>query len=147
MLNHIIIHGRMTKDPELKRTQGGVTVTSFTVACDRDYSKEAGKRETDFIDVTAWRQTAEFINQYFRKGQEIIVTGRLQSRSWTDNQNNKRTAWEVQADRVDFCGKKDAGTGERIAAAPAEPRNDVSDVVYNNSNYAPIEGEDGGLPF
>ena len=142
MLNHIVIHGRLTKDPELRRTQAGIAVTSFTVACDREYSKEDGKRETDFIDVSAWRQTAEFISSYFRKGQEILVSGRLQSRKWDDQQGNKRTAWEILVERVDFCGPKGGGTD---FSAPL--RSAQNDNAPRYADYAPLDGDDDECPF
>ena len=101
MLNHIEIMGRLTKDPELRQTNSGVYVASFTVACDRDYESN-GKRETDFINVVAWRQGGEFVSKYFSKGSMIVVSGRLESRKYQDHEGKARTAWEVNADRVYF---------------------------------------------
>ena len=111
MLNHITIMGRLTKDPELRRTGTGVAVTSFTVAVDRDIAnKETGERETDFIDCVAWRGTGEFVDKYFKKGSIAVVSGRLQIRSWTDKEGNKRRSAEVVADNVYFGeSKKDSG--------------------------------------
>ena len=107
MLNQINIMGRLTKDPELRRTGSGTAVTSFTIACDRDFSnKESGEKETDFIDCVAWRSTAEFLEKYFSKGRMIVVAGRLQKRSYTDKDGNKRYATEVVADSVYFGDSK-----------------------------------------
>ena len=103
MLNHITIMGRLTRDPELRSTQSGVSVTSFTVAVDRDFGgRDGGERQTDFIDCVAWRQTGEFVSKYFHKGSMIVVSGRLQSRKWQDRDGNNRTSWEVVADNVYF---------------------------------------------
>ena len=103
MLNHITIMGRLTRDPDLRRTGSGIAVASFTVAVDRDFSgKDGGERETDFIDVVAWRSTADFVSKYFTKGRMAVVSGRLQIRSWTDKDGNKRRTAEVVADNVYF---------------------------------------------
>ena len=103
MLNHITIMGRLTRDPELRSTQSGVSVTSFTVAVDRDFGgRDGGERQTDFIDCVAWRQTGEVVSKYFHKGSMIVVSGRLQSRKWQDRDGNNRTNWEVVADNVYF---------------------------------------------
>ena len=103
MLNHITIMGRLTRDPELRTTQSGVSVTSFTVAVDRDFGgRDGGERQTDFIDCVAWRQTGEFVSKYFHKGSMIVVSGRLQSRKWQDRDGNNRTSWEINADNVYF---------------------------------------------
>ena len=103
MLNHITIMGRLTRDPELRRTGSGVAVASFTLAVDRDFSpKHGGERETDFIDCVAWRQTGEFVSKYFTKGRMAVVSGRLQIRNWNDKDGNKRRSAEVVADNVYF---------------------------------------------
>ena len=103
MLNHITIMGRLTRDPELRRTGSGVAVASFTLAVDRDFGKnENGERETDFIDCVAWRQTGEFVSKYFTKGRMAVVSGRLQIRNWNDKDGNKRRSAEVVADNVYF---------------------------------------------
>ena len=107
MLNHIVLMGRLVRDPELRRTQSGIPVASFRIAVDRDFgNRETGEREADFIDVVAWRQTGEFVSKYFAKGRMAVVSGRLQMRSWTDNQGNKRTQAEVVADNVYFGDSK-----------------------------------------
>lgn len=114
MLNKIAVMGRLTRDPELRHTESGVAVCSFTVACDRDYKAENAEREADFIDVVAWRSTAEFVSKYFAKGRMAVVEGRLQSRKWTDKNGQNRVAWEIIADNVYFGDSKpkDAGASE-----------------------------------
>lgn len=103
MLNHITIMGRLTRDPELRTTQSGVSVASFTAAVDRDFGgRDGGERQTDFVDCVAWRQTGEFVSKYFHKGSMIVVSGRLQSRKWQDRDGNNRTSWEIVADNVYF---------------------------------------------
>lgn len=117
MLNHITIGGRLTKDPELRRTGNGTAVTSFSIACDRDFAnKESGERETDFVDIVAWRGTAEFVSKYFSKGRMAIISGRLQIRDWTDKEGNKRRSAEVLAENVYFGDSKKDG---QKAATPA----------------------------
>ena len=113
MLNHITIMGRLTRDPELRRTGSGIAVASFTVAVDRDFGgRDGGEKETDFIDCVAWRQTGEFVSKYFTKGRMIVVSGRLQIRSWTDKDGNKRRTAEVVADNCYFGdSKRDAEGG------------------------------------
>ena len=106
MLNHIVIMGRLTRDPELRRTGSGVAVASFSVAVDRDRAPEGQEKETDFIDCVAWRNTAEFVEKYFKKGRMIVVSGRLQIRGWTDKDGNKRRSAEIVADSVYFGDSK-----------------------------------------
>ena len=106
MLNKIIIMGRLTRDPELRRTGSGTAVTSFSLACDRDFKSQIGDKETDFIEVVAWKNTAEFASKYFSKGRMAVVEGRLQIRDWTDKAGNKRTTAEVVADSVYFADSK-----------------------------------------
>ena len=107
MLNHITIMGRLTRDPELRRTGSGLAVASFCVAVERDWpNKETGEKETDFIDCVAWRQTGEFVSKYFTKGSMIVVSGRLQIRPWTDKDGNKRKTAEIVADNVYFGESK-----------------------------------------
>ena len=143
MLNHIIIMGRLTRDPELRRTGSGVAVASFTVAVDRDFGKnENGEKETDFIDCVAWRQTGEFVSKYFAKGRMAVVSGRLQIRSWTDKEGNKRRTAEVVADNVYFGDSKREGESGSYAApgnyaAPAAPASD----------FAMLDDDDAQLPF
>ena len=106
MLNKVVIMGRFTKDPELRRTGSGTAVTSFSLACDRDFKSQSGDKETDFIEVVAWKNTAEFVSKYFSKGRMAVVEGRLQIRDWTDKAGNKRTTAEVVADNVYFADSK-----------------------------------------
>lgn len=110
MLNHITIMGRLTRDPECRRTGSGIPVTSFTVAVDRDFGGQDGQKETDFIDCVAWRNTAEFVHNYFSKGRMIVVSGKLQIRSWTDKDNHKRKTAEVVADNCYFGDSKNDGS-------------------------------------
>lgn len=140
MLNHITIMGRLTKNPELRRTGSGIACTSFTLAVDRDYNTN-GERETDFIDCVAWRSTAEFVNNYFAKGRMAVVSGRLQKRSWTDKDGNKRSVAEVVADNVYFGdSKKEEANSfgqQNNAAYPAAPASD----------FAMLDDDDAKLPF
>ena len=116
MLNVAVVMGRLVADPELRHTPNDVAVTSFTLAVDRSYVKSGAERQVDFIDIVAWRNTADFICKYFRKGQMIAVQGSIQTRNYEDRNGNKRTAVEIVADNVSFCGSK-AETG--ASAAPA----------------------------
>lgn len=115
MLNHIVLMGRLTRDPELRYTQSQVPVASFRIAVDRDFGGRGEDRQTDFIDIVAWRSTGEFVNKYFHKGSMIVVSGRLQMRDWTDRDGNKRTSAEVVADNVYFgeSSRRDSGDGDR----------------------------------
>ena len=106
MLNKIIVMGRLTHDPELRRTGSGTPVCSFSIACDRDFKSQSGEKETDFFDVVAWRTTGEFVSKYFTKGRMAVVSGRLQFRDWTDRDGNKRRTAEEIADSVYFCDSK-----------------------------------------
>lgn len=137
MLNHIVLMGRLTRDPELRRTGNGTAVTSFTLAVDRDFApKDGGERETDFIDCVAWRSTGEFVNKYFKKGSMAVVAGRLQIRAWTDKEGNKRRSAEVLADSVYFGeAKKGDSYSPATPSAPAP------------QDFAPIEDDDAQLPF
>lgn len=137
MLNHITIMGRLTRDPELRRTGSGIAVTSFTLAVDRDFSgKDGGEKETDFIDVVCWRSTAEFVEKYFKKGSMAIASGRLQIRSWTDKEGNKRRTAEILADNVYFgdSKKSESSAAGYPTSAPAQ-------------DFAPINDDDAQLPF
>ena len=138
MLNHITIMGRLTRDPELRRTGSGIAVASFTVAVDRDYgSRDGGEKETDFIDCVAWRQTGEFVSKYFTKGRMIVVSGRLQIRSWTDKDGNKRRTAEVVADNVYFGdSKRDNDNGGSSYGGNTYGGNSYGGNSYgNNNNY------------
>ena len=131
MLNHITIMGRLTRDPELRRTGSGVAVASFTVAVDRDFGgRDGGEKETDFIDCVAWRQTGEFVSKYFTKGSMIVVSGRLQIRPWADKDGNKRRTAEVVADNVYFGESKRSSEGGSSYGGNAYGGNS-----YGNNNY------------
>lgn len=145
MLNCAIIMGRLTADPELRTTQSGISVTSFTVAVDRPY-KSGDERQTDFINVVAWRGTADFVSRYFRKGQMIAVQGSIQVRNYEDKNGNKRTAVEIVADNVSFCGSKNEGGNygaPRQDAAPA-----VSYQSGSAGSFSVLPDDDSqGFPF
>ena len=165
MLNHITIMGRLTRDPELRRTGTGIAVASFTVAVDRDFSgRDGGEKETDFIDCVAWRQTGEFVSKYFTKGRMIVVSGRLQVRSWTDKDGNKRRTAEVVADNCYFGDSKRDGDngasyggnayggnsfGGFAAPAPAAPSFGGYPAPAANpvSDFAMLDDDDAQLPF
>ena len=141
MLNKIIIMGRLTRDPELRRTGSGTAVTSFSLACDRDFKSQSGEKETDFIEVVAWKNTAEFVSKYFSKGRMAVVEGRLQIRDWTDKAGNKRTTAEVVADNVYFADSKRSESNEN----QKENFNALSGRL--NDDFVPISEEDGEIPF
>ena len=149
MLNHIVIMGRLTRDPELRRTASGVAVTSFTVAVDRDFGKnENGEKETDFIDCVAWRQTGEFVAKYFQKGRMAVVSGRLQIRPWTDKDGNKRRTAEVVADNVYFGdSKRDDQGASTFGTAPASFGTPYSAPAAPASDFAMLDDDDAQLPF
>ncbi len=150
MLNKIFIMGRLTRDPELRRTQSGTAVTSFTLAVDRDFKSQSGEKETDFIDVVAWRSTAEFAAKYFTKGRMAIVEGRLQIRPWTDKEGNSRRSAEVVADNIYFGDSKRDSAGDMggySAPAYTAPAGGYSAPVGGPSGFAEIDEEDGDLPF
>lgn len=140
MLNRIILMGRLTRDPELRRTQNGTAVTSFSIAVDRDFkNKDTGEKSTDFIDIVAWRQTAEYVCDYFSKGRMAVVEGRLQIRDWTDKDGNKRRSAEVLADNIYFGDSKrdgDAVGGSYTGSQTAQ-----------SGEFREIDEDDGELPF
>ena len=147
MLNHIVIMGRLTRDPELRRTGSGVAVTSFTIAVDRDFTGKDNEKETDFIDCVAWRSTGEFVNKYFSKGRMACVSGRLQMRNWTDKDGNKRRNAEVIVDNVYFADSKTAaehGGGTPTDTAPAFA---MPAAEQATGDFAPIDCDDSQLPF
>ena len=159
MLNHITLMGRLTRDPELRYTQSGTPVASFSLAVERDFgSRDGGERQTDFIDIVAWRQTGEVVSKYFSKGRMAIVSGRLQMRDWTDKDGNKRRSAEVVADNVYFGdSKRDsapaAGDGYQPAYSRPEPRASAPAGGQNfgyqpgGSAFSELDGGDGDLPF
>ena len=132
MLNHIVLMGRLTRDPELRYTQSQIPVASFRLAVDRDFGgRDGGERQTDFIDIVAWRSTADFVSRYFTKGRMAVVTGRLQIRNWQDKEGNKRRSAEILADHVYF------GEGKKDRAETYEPQGGFSEIT----------GDDPDLPF
>ena len=141
MLNKVVIMGRFTKDPELRRTGSGTAVTSFSMACDRDFKSQSGDKETDFIDVVAWKNNAEFVSKYFRKGRMAVVEGRLQIRDWTDKAGNKRITAEIVADNVYFADSKRSESNDN----QKENFNALSGRL--NDDFVPISEEDGDIPF
>ena len=150
MLNRIVLMGRLTRDPELRRTQSGTAVTSFSIACDRDFKSQSGEKETDFIDIVAWRGTAEFVSKYFTKGRMAVVEGRLQIRDWTDNNGGKRRSAEVVADNIYFGDSKRDGAPGDYGAPPAygAPVGRGTPVpMESRSDFAEIGDKDGELPF
>ena len=148
MLNHIIIMGRLTRDPDLRRTGSGIAVASFTVTVDRDFSpKDGGEKETDFIDCVAWRQTGEFVSKYFTKGRMAVVSGRLQIRSWTDKDGNKRRTAEIVADNVYFGDSKRDGDSGSAYSAPASFGGYSAPSQSSASDFAMLDDDDAQLPF
>ena len=141
MLNKVVIMGRFTKDPELRRTGSGTAVTSFSLACDRDFKSQSGEKETDFIEVVAWKNTAEFVSKYFSKGRMAVVEGRLQIRDWTDKAGSKRTTAEVVADNVYFADSKRSESNDN----QKENFNALSGRM--SDDFVPISEEDGEIPF
>ena len=161
MLNHIVLMGRLTRDPELRRTGSGTAVASFTIAVDRDFSgKDSTEKETDFIECVAWRQTGEFVSKYFSKGRMAVVSGRLQIRGWTDKEGNKRRTAEVVADNVYFGDSKKeettnnsasngGGYGGGFGGYPAPSENAYGGGGYPapGSDFAMLDDDDAQLPF
>ncbi len=165
MLNHIVIMGRLTRDPELRRTGTGIAVASFSVAVDRDFGgRDGGEKETDFIDCVAWRQTGEFVSKYFTKGSMIVVSGRLQIRGWTDKEGNKRRTAEVVADNVYFGESKRSSEGNGSYGGnaygapgysapapsyggPAPSFGGYSAPAAPASDFAMLDDDDAQLPF
>lgn len=150
MLNHIVLMGRLTRDPELRRTGSGVAVASFTLAVERDFgNKETGEKEADFIDIVAWRNTAEFISKYFSKGRVAVVSGRLQIRGWTDKDGNKRKTAEVVADSCYFgdSKKETTLTTGGYNHNSATPQYGGYPSVPPVSDFAMLEDDDSELPF
>ena len=145
MINNITLMGRLTADPELKTTTTGRSVTSFSIAVDRGYARNGEERQTDFINIVAWQQQAEFVCRYFKKGSMIALTGSLQSRSYEDKNGNRRTVYEVVANSFSFCGSK-AETG---ATGGSMSTNAVAAPAYQTANASDFEEipDDEELPF
>ena len=138
MLNHITAAGRLTKDPELRRTQNGVAVASFTIACDRDIKDASGNKQTDFIDCVAWRNTAEFVDKYLTRGRMVIVSGRLQMREWTDKSGAKRKNAEILAENAYFADSK--------RAVENTEKNETKEAAQT-VDFDQVEIDDDELPF
>ena len=147
MLNIAAIMGRLTADPELRHTPNNVPVTSFSVAVARSFVRQGQERETDFINVVAWRQTAEFVSHYFHRGSMIAVRGSIQQRNYEDKNGNKRTAFEIVAEEVSFCGSKaETGTGARQNEQPARVQPAASFATGGADDFEEIPISDD-LPF
>lgn len=153
MLNHIVIMGRLTRDPELRYTQAGQPVASFSVACERDFgNRDSGERQTDFIDCVAWRQTGEFVSKYFTKGSMIVVSGRLQIRDWTDRDGGKRRSAEINVDNVYFgeSRRRDDAPNQRDAYGDGNRGGGSyqgSSSYDTPDSFSEIDDDDGELPF
>ena len=146
MLNHIVIMGRLARDPELRHTQSGTAVASFTLAVDRDFKdKNTGERATDWIDVVAWRQPGEFVSRYFTKGRMAVAEGRLQIRDWTDKEGNKRRSAEVVADNVYFGDSKRDGDSANASGGYPAPAD--YGVPPEKDQFSELADDDGDLPF
>ena len=152
MLNQIVLMGRLTRDPELRRTGSGVAVASFTLAVDRDFAAQGAEKETDFVDIVAWRNTAEFVSRFFTKGRMAVVTGRLQIRNWTDKEGNKRRSAEVVADNVYFGdSKRDGAAPGGFVQTPSYPQAPAYQApaapAPSASGFSMLEDDDSELPF
>ena len=149
MLNKVILMGRLTNDPELRHTQSNIPVASFTLAVDRGYKKDSDAVNTDFINIVAWRGTAEFVSKWFTKGQLVAVSGRLQVRSYKDRDGNNRTACEVVADEVFFAESKRDSSSPAPSFAPdmSAPSMGGLNSVSSGSDFEELVGDDGELPF
>ena len=147
MLNHITIMGRIVRDPELRRTGNDIAVASFTLAVDRDFApKDGGEKETDFIDCVAWRKTGEFVAKYFPKGRMAVVSGRLQIRTWTDKDGNKRKAAEIVADNVYF-GESKQSREHNAQESDNAPGSYSGPASVPSKDYSVLEDDDAQLPF
>ncbi len=163
MLNHIVIMGRLTRDPELRRTGSGIAVASFSLAVERDFGgRDGGEKETDFIDCVAWRQTGEYVSKYFTKGRMAVVSGRLQIRAWTDKEGNKRRSAEVVVDNIYFGDSRrdsegtsnysnsynnNSGYNSSPAPAPSYGGGYSAPAAAPASDFAMLEDDDAQLPF
>lgn len=158
MLNKAILMGRLTRDPELRTTPNGVSVASFTLAVDRNYARQGEQKQTDFLDIVCWRQTAEFVSKYFTKGQQVAVTGSIQTRKWQDKNGQNRVSVEIVADEVFFADSK-REPGARPAGnfgydAPAAGRTEAAPQNFGTpafssetTNFEDLSGDDDELPF
>ena len=150
MLNRAVLMGRLTRDPELRQTPNNVSVVTFTLAVDRNYQADKNNRQADFINIVAWRHTAEFVAKYFSKGQLVAVEGSIQTRNYQDKDGNNRTAFEVVADQVYFAEKKNAGAAQNTDFIPPpfeEPANGSSFSVGDLGDFEEFDADDSDLPF
>ena len=140
-LNFVAIHGRLTAQPEMRQTQSGVSVCNFTVAVDRNFTRQGEEKQTDFVPCVAWRGLADHIGRWFTKGKEIIVVGEMQSRKWQDKDGNNRISWEIMASGVDFCGSKGDSSNNGNSAPATEP---AAPIV---ADFTEVKAADSDLPF
>ena len=148
MLNKAILMGRLTADPELKQTTTGLSVVSFSIAINRNFKNKNGENETDFINIVAWRQTAEFVSKYFAKGSMIAIEGAIQVRKYQDKDGNNRTAFEVVADQVHFCGGKEQGGGNTAQTVEfKEPQKGAGFSIGDFGDFEEVDTDDTELPF
>ena len=161
MLNHITLMGRLTRDPELRYTSSGIPVASFSLAVDRDFAQKGEEKQTDFIDIVAWRQTGEFVSKYFTKGSMAVVSGRLQIRDWQDKDGNRRRSAEVVADNIYFgeskrsrgdseggqYGGNQYGGGSQYGSQPPSGGSYSGDFSNKPSTFSELDNGDGDLPF
>lgn len=144
-MNNVSLIGRLTADPELKTTQSGISTVRFSIAVDRTYTKQGEEKQADFINIVAWRQTAEFICKYFSKGRRIAITGRIQTGSYTDRDGNKRYTFDVIAENVEFCDKKQDSSGGGAETTPSTQAQRAS-IPDNIDNIVDMPGDED-LPF
>lgn len=148
MLNKAILMGRLTADPELRRTQNGTPVTTFTLAVNRSFTRSGEQPQTDFIDIVAWSKTAEFVSKWFTKGQLVAVAGRIQVRNWEDKNGQKRRSFEVIAEEAHFAEPKRSGeSGSQFRESPSAPAGNHFDLAGGGNEFAALEGDDSDLPF
>ena len=150
MLNRAILMGRLTRDPELRQTPNNVSVATFSLAVDRNYQADKNNKVTDFINIVAWRHTAEFVSKYFTKGQLVAVEGSIQTRSYQDKDGNNRTAFEVVADQVYFAEKKNSNATPNAGFVPPpfeEPAKGSSFSIGDIGDFEEFDADDSELPF
>lgn len=148
MLNKAILMGRLTADPELRRTQNGTSVTTFTLAVNRSFTRSGEQPQTDFIDIVAWSKTAEFVSKWFTKGQLVAVAGRIQVRNWEDKNGQKRRSFEVIAEEAHFAEpKRSSESGSQFRESPSAPAGNQFDLTSGGNEFAALDGDDSDLPF
>ncbi|MEG0570703.1 MAG: single-stranded DNA-binding protein [Oscillospiraceae bacterium] len=152
MLNRAILMGRLTADPEYRQTPNGIAVATFTLAVNRNYQPKSGERQSDFINIVAWRHTADFVHKYFAKGQQVAVEGSIQTRNYEDKNGNKRTAFEIVADQVYFAESKQQSTQSYAPNFPVptdfeEPASGASFSVGDIGDFEEVDADGSELPF